>query len=110
MAFTTLMLYQLFHAYNCRSRSRSALPGLLENKWLLVAIAFSLGAHMLVVYVPFLQVAFHTVALSLSDWLLATGVSASLLVAMEVAKLFLRRHERRRAVLASDTTVPRRAE
>ena len=90
MAFTTLMMYQLFDVYNCRSRRRSAFKGFLDNKWLLVAIAFALGTHVLVVYVPFLQTAFHTVALTTTDWLVATAVSASLLVGMEVAKFFLR--------------------
>jgi P-type Ca2+ transporter type 2C len=91
MAFTTLMMYQLFDVYNCRSRRRSAFKGFLENKWLLVAIAFALGTHVLVVYVPFLQTAFHTVALTAQDWVVAAGVSASLLAAMEIAKFFLRR-------------------
>jgi P-type Ca2+ transporter type 2C len=89
MAFTTLMMYQLFDVYNCRSRRRSALNGFLDNKWLLVAIAFALGTHVLVVYVPFLQTAFHTVALTAQDWVVATAVSASLLVGMEIAKVFL---------------------
>jgi Ca2+-transporting ATPase len=91
MAFTTLMMYQLFDVYNCRSRRRSALDGFLENKWLLVAIAFALGTHVLVVYVPLLRTAFHTVALSASDWAIATAVAASLLIGMEIAKFFLRR-------------------
>ena len=46
MAFTTLMMYQLFDVYNCRSRRRSAFIGLLDNKWLLIAIAFSLATHI----------------------------------------------------------------
>ncbi|MBX9778142.1 MAG: cation-translocating P-type ATPase [Xanthobacteraceae bacterium] len=92
MAFTTLMMYQLFDVYNCRSRRRSAFNGFLENKWLMVAIAFALGTHVLVVYVPFLQTAFHTVALTGTDWLVATMVSASLLAGMEIAKFFLRRY------------------
>ena len=90
MAFTTLMMFQLFDVYNCRSRRRSAFSGFFENKWLLVAIAFSLGAHVLVIYVPFLQMAFHTVPLSMTDWLIATGVSSTLLIAMELAKIVLR--------------------
>jgi len=90
MAFTTLMMYQLFDVYNCRSRRRSAFIGFLENKWLLAAIAFALGTHLLVVYVPFLQTAFHTVPLSGTDWAVAAAVSASLLVAMELAKIVLR--------------------
>jgi len=90
MAFTALMMYQLFDVYNCRSRRRSAFIGFFENKWLLVAIAFSLLTHVLVIYVPLLQTAFHTMALSAFDWLVATGVAATLLVAMELAKLVLR--------------------
>jgi Ca2+-transporting ATPase len=90
MAFTTLMMFQLFDVFNCRSRRRSAFSGFFENKWLLVAIAFSLGTHVLVIYVPFLQLAFHTMPLSMTDWLVATGVSSSLLIGMELAKIVLR--------------------
>jgi Ca2+-transporting ATPase len=90
MAFTTLMMFQLFDVFNCRSRRRSAFSGFLENRWLLVAITFSMGAHLLVIYVPFLQTAFHTVPLSMTDWLVATAASSILLIAMELAKIVLR--------------------
>jgi P-type Ca2+ transporter type 2C len=97
MAFTTLMMFQLFDVYNCRSRRRSAFKGFLQNKWLLVAIAFSLGTHILVIYLPALQTAFHTVPLSSVDWMIATGVAASLLFAMEIAKVALRARDARLA-------------
>ena len=42
MAFTTLMLFQLFNVYNCRSRRRSAFNGFFENRWLIAAVALSL--------------------------------------------------------------------
>jgi Ca2+-transporting ATPase len=84
------MMFQLFDVYNCRSRRRSAFRGFLENKWLLAAIAFALAAHVLVIYVPVLQMAFHTVPLSMTDWLVATAVSSTLLIAMELAKIVLR--------------------
>jgi Ca2+-transporting ATPase len=90
MAFTTLMMFQLFDVYNCRSRRRSAFSGFLDNKWLLVAIATSLGTHILVIYVPVLQAAFHTVPLSPADWLVATGVASTLLFGMELTKIVLR--------------------
>jgi Ca2+-transporting ATPase len=57
---------------------------------LLVAVLLSLGTHVLVIYVPFLQVAFHTVALTLTDWVVTTLVAAVLLVGMEIVKLSLR--------------------
>ena len=101
MAFTTLMMFQLFNVFNCRSAWRSAFSGLFENRWLLAAVAASLFAHVLVIYVPFLQAAFHTVALSSSDWLVATAVAAILLLATELAKLVLRMNQRRTSCLSS---------
>ena len=101
MAFTTLMMFQLFNVFNCRSAWRSAFSGLFENGWLLAAVAASLLAHVLVIYVPFLQAAFHTVALSSSDWLIATAVAAILLLATELAKLVLRMNQRRTSCLSS---------
>ena len=86
MAFTTLMMFQLFNVYNCRSVWRSAFSGLLENKWLIGAVALSLFTHVLVIYVPFLQTAFHTVPLSPFDWAIATGVAATLLIGMEAGQ------------------------
>ena len=90
MAFTTLMMFQLFNVYNCRSNWRSALSGFFGNKWLLAAVALSLLAHLLVIYIPFLQAAFHTVPLSLFDWAIATGVASLLLIGMELVKWLLR--------------------
>jgi Ca2+-transporting ATPase len=90
MAFTTLMMFQLVNVYNCRSSWRSAFSGFLDNKWLLGAVAASLFTHLLVIYVPILQTAFHTVALSATDWLVVVCVSVTLLVAVELFKLALR--------------------
>ena len=87
MAFTTLMMFQLFNVFNCRSAWRSAFSGFFENKWLIGAVALSLLTHVLVIYVPFLQTAFHTVPLSGFDWMVATAVASTLLIVMELVKL-----------------------
>jgi Ca2+-transporting ATPase len=94
MAFTTLMMFQLFNVYNCRSTWRSAFSGFFDNKWLLGAVALSLATHVLVIYVPFLQTAFHTVPLSWFDWTVATVIAGTLLIGMELAKLVLRMEHR----------------
>jgi P-type Ca2+ transporter type 2C len=91
MAFTTLMLFQLVNVYNCRSPWRSALSSLFDNTWLAAAVALSLAMHVLVIYVPVLQAAFHTAPLSLADWLVASATAGTLLVATELAKLIVRR-------------------
>jgi Ca2+-transporting ATPase len=70
MAFTTLVLFQLFNAPNARSDERSAFSELFRNPWLWVAILLSLLLQFVVVYAPFLQPAFGTVGLSSMDWLL----------------------------------------
>jgi Ca2+-transporting ATPase len=90
MAFTTLMLFQLFNVFNCRSTWRSAFDGFFENKWLIAAVALSLFTQLLVIYVPFLQAAFHTTSLSAFDWLVATAVGSTLLIAMELLKWVMR--------------------
>ena len=97
MAFTTLMMFQLFNVFNCRSSWRSAFSGFFDNKWLIGAVVLSLFTHVLVIYVPFLQTAFHTVPLSVLDWLVATTVASTLLMVMEVAK-FVWRGQRRHTI------------
>ena len=44
MAFTTLMLFQLFNVFNARSDERSAFEGLFTNHWLWAAVGLSLAA------------------------------------------------------------------
>src|SRR5215216_4178887 len=89
MAFTTLVLFQLFNAPNARSDERSAFHRLFRNPWLLWALVLSLALQILVVYAPFLQPAFGTVALSLTDWLVCVAVASSVLWLRELSKLFV---------------------
>jgi Ca2+-transporting ATPase len=42
MAFTTLMLFQIFNVLNSRSDEQSAFHGLFRNHWLWAAIVLSL--------------------------------------------------------------------
>ncbi|MGD9740219.1 MAG: cation transporting ATPase C-terminal domain-containing protein, partial [Bauldia sp.] len=93
MAFTTLMLFQMFNVFNARSDRRSAIHGLFANAWLWAAIALSLVLQCAVVYLPFLQSAFSTVALSAADWLLCAGTASSVLILRELSKLFVRSRE-----------------
>jgi Ca2+-transporting ATPase len=86
MAFTTLVLFQLFNAFNSRSDYRSAFPGLFRNIWLWGAVGLSLALQAAVIYTPFLQNAFSTVSLSLADWLRCAAVSSSVLWLSEAAK------------------------
>jgi Ca2+-transporting ATPase len=95
MAFTTLMLFQLFNLFNARSDDESAFRGLLANRWLLAAVALSLSLQMLVVHAPFLQGAFSTEPLTLADWGRCAAVASSVLWAREIQKAVARAIDRR---------------
>ncbi len=86
MAFTTLMMFQLFNVLNARSDDRTAFRGLFKNRWLWGALAVSLLLQVAVIYVPFLQVAFSTQALTLADWTQCTVVASSVLWLRELSK------------------------
>ncbi len=91
MAFTTLMLFQMFNVLNQRSEHTSLFAvGVFRNYLLWVAIIISVGLQFAVVYLPFLQHLFGTVSLGAKDWLIAVGVSASVLVFGEIVKLLKR--------------------
>jgi P-type Ca2+ transporter type 2C len=86
MAFTTLMLFQMFNVINARSDERSAFAHLFTNVWLWTAIVGSIALQVLVVYVPFLQRAFGTTPLSGADWLFSFAVASSVLWLREASK------------------------
>jgi Ca2+-transporting ATPase len=90
MAFTTLMLFQLFNVFNSRSEDASALRGLFDNRWLWGAVALSLMLQVCVVYTPFLQRAFSTESLSIADWLRCTAVASSVVWLVEIQKAISR--------------------
>ncbi len=90
LAFTTLVLFQLFNALEARSGERSAFHRLLANRWLWLAVAVSVGLQIAVVHAPFLQGAFRTVPLAPGDWLLCAAVGSTVLWAMELRKLVAR--------------------
>ena len=79
MAFTTLMLFQIFNVFNARSDDRSAFAHLFTNRWLWAAVAGSVALQVMVVDVPFLQNAFGATPLSGRDWLVCVAVASSVL-------------------------------
>jgi magnesium-transporting ATPase (P-type) len=89
MAFTTLMLFQLFNVFNARSDERSAFGGLFTNRWLWISVTASL-VHAAVIYTPFLQQAFSTTELNVPDWLGCAAVASSVLWFGELAKAIIR--------------------
>jgi Ca2+-transporting ATPase len=89
MAFTTLILFQIFNVFNARSDTRSAFHGLFRNHWLWIGLGVSVVLQLAVIYVPFLQKSFSTVSLTSADWLLCAIVASSVLWLRELSKLIM---------------------
>ena len=88
VAFTTLAMFQVFNALNCRSRTKSFFSlGLLTNKYLAGAIVISVTLQILATRVPFLRLALGTVSLDLGQWGLIALVASSVFIADELRKL-----------------------
>jgi Ca2+-transporting ATPase len=90
MAFTTLMMFQLFNVFNARSDLQSAFVHLFSNRWLWLAVGISLVLHVAVIYLPLLQQAFSTVPLSAGDWLRCAVVASTVLWLKEIWKVIAR--------------------
>ncbi len=91
MAFTTLVLAQLFNCVNARSDRRSAFHRLFTNRWLWGAISLSALLQVAVVQLPFLNDAFGTTPLGLDEWAICVGLASVVLWAAEAKKLLERR-------------------
>ena len=95
MCFVTLIVIQFLNAFNCRSMERSIFSlGVNQNRWLLAAVGWELMLLLLVVYLPFLQVAFSTFALSIADWVVAVSSALTIVVVAEIYKLVSARFNR----------------
>ncbi|TDE92577.1 cation-translocating P-type ATPase [Occultella glacieicola] len=95
--FTTLVLAQLFNAFNSRSETTSAFSRPFSNRWLWGAIILGLVLQFAIVEVPFLQIAFGTASLDLAHWLVCLAMASAVLWFDEVRKLVLRGRDARAA-------------
>ncbi len=88
MAFTVFVMFQMFNALNCRSEEKSVFSlGFFSNKYVIIAIAASVAMQLGVIYLPFLQYIFDTVALAPKELLLATVAGSTVFIFDEIRKL-----------------------
>ena len=87
MAFATLTLSQLFHAYDVRSEKRSLFSiGVLSNPAMNRAFLAGLAMQLGVQLVPFLQKIFSVIPLGLTQWAAVAGLAVAPVLVCEVAK------------------------
>ncbi|AMV60138.1 Calcium-transporting ATPase [Pediococcus damnosus] len=95
MAFATLGLIQLFHAFNSKSIHGSIFSATtLKNKFFNWAIVLSFILLAVTIVVPGLNDIFHVTHLDLYQWAIVVGASVSIVVIVEIVKWFQRRAHR----------------
>lgn len=96
MAFLTLGLTQLFHAFNVRSSTRPVFSGLGHNKWMFGAILVSALLQVIVVAVVPLEAFFSVTQLSGEQWLFSVIAAFAIVPVSEIIKLIKRTVRRKR--------------
>lgn len=91
MTFVSLVIIQFLKAYNLRSDRNSILEEPFTNKWLNLAIVWELAILLLIIYVPFLQVAFGTYDFTLRDWLMVFIPALTISPVLEIVKWAVRK-------------------
>jgi len=92
MAFATLGLIQLFHAYNVKSVYQSILTvGPFKSKTFNWSILVSFILLMAIIVVEPLEGIFHVTKLDLSQWRIVMGGSFSMIIIVEIVKFIQRK-------------------
>ncbi|WP_407268017.1 calcium-translocating P-type ATPase, SERCA-type [Radiobacillus sp. PE A8.2] len=76
IAFTTLVMAQLIHVFDCRSEVSVFARNPFQNLYLVGAVISSVLLLLVVIYFEPLQDVFHTVDLAMRDWILILAFSA----------------------------------
>ena len=93
LAFLTLSLVEIFHSFNLRSRRKSIFTIKKQNKILWLAALGALVLTTLVIYLPI----FDFAPISFIEYLVALGLSISIIPIVELIKLIQRCVEKRKA-------------
>ena len=92
MAVNTLVLGQVFFLFNCRSLYESSLRPRLwfTNPAVWIAVGVLILLQGLFVYVPAMNLWFHTAPLAARDWLLPLAIGVGIFLVVEAEKALVR--------------------
>ena len=91
MVFTTIVLAQIFNAFNARSDTVSAFVRPFDNRLLWAAAGLTVALQIAVVHAPPLQRAFDTASLDVTRWAICLGLASAVLWVDEIRKAIQRR-------------------
>ncbi len=94
MAFIALSMTEIFHSFNMRSRRQSVLSLKTHNGmlWLSMALAFCLTVAVL--YLPYVPEIFGFTTVSITEFLIAVGLSFTIIPIVEITKFIQRKFSR----------------
>jgi Ca2+-transporting ATPase len=97
MAVTTVVMFQIFYLFNCRSLRDSILKiGAFSNPTVFAGIGAILALQALFVYAPFMHAIFGSAPLAVGDVLVSVAVGAVILPVVGLEKWLRRRARARR--------------
>lgn len=89
LSLSVLVIIEMLNALNAISEDSSLLTmNPFVNPWLLLAITWSIALHMVIVYVPMMNVIFSIAGLNLHEWWLVFAFSFPVILIDEVLKIF----------------------
>ena len=94
MAFLTMSMCEIFHAFNMRSQHQSVIGMTIKgshNKLIYASMLFSLVTTAAVIFIPFLANAFGFTTISLVEYLISMGIAVLIIPIVEAVKLIGRR-------------------
>lgn len=92
IAMTTMVMFQMWHVFNCRSMEQSILKvPFFSNRFLVFSVAAAMCAQLAALYWGPLRSVFATTPLTLIQWKLVIAVTSSVIVLMELSKWAVRR-------------------
>ena len=86
MAFLTLSLVELFHAFNMRSRERSVFTIKKQNGWLWGSLLLAFVLTSAVIFVPAFATAFGFETISLNEFAVALALAVAIIPLVELEK------------------------
>ena len=89
VALSTLIFFELFLAFSCRSKTKNIFQlGFLTNKYLIGAVGLSIVLHLMLIYIPLTAEWFGLASIGFSDWAKILAASIIGVAVLEVRKLF----------------------
>ncbi len=91
LAFATIIVFELFHAFNARSLHTSVFKHrMLSNKYFYLSLLVSVILTIVSIYTPWGNALLSTVPISGFKWIVITLIASTVLISSEIIKLVIK--------------------